>query len=93
MLADWIAGSLMRDLAALEDLQKALRHAEDLLHRTHRLNNQSQTTLWKLQVTQEHIILVFSFMLSSWSLSGINFSHALLWNQLPDDPPRWQFQV
>lgn len=49
VLADWIGGSLMRDLAALEDLQKALRHAEDLVHRTHRLNNQSQTTLWKLQ--------------------------------------------
>ncbi|KAG5280371.1 hypothetical protein AALO_G00088350 [Alosa alosa] len=48
-LADRIGGSLMRDLAALRDLQQALRHAEDLLRRTHHINNHSETTLRKLQ--------------------------------------------
>lgn len=66
-LADRIAGSLMRDLALLEDLQKALTHGEDLVRHTRHLNNQSQTTLRKLQVTQERIILGFSSMLLSWS--------------------------
>ncbi|XP_062386946.1 laminin subunit alpha-3-like [Sardina pilchardus] len=48
-LADRIGGSLMRDLAALMDLQEALRHAEDMLRRTRHINNQSETTLRKIQ--------------------------------------------
>ncbi|XP_031415311.1 laminin subunit alpha-3-like [Clupea harengus] len=48
-LADRIGGSLMRDLARLRDLQKALEHAEGALKSTHKLNHQSQATLRRLQ--------------------------------------------
>ncbi|KAL2101852.1 hypothetical protein ACEWY4_003613 [Coilia grayii] len=48
-LVDRIAASLMRDLAGLRDLQKALIHAEDVLRRARNLNKHNLPALRKLQ--------------------------------------------